>query len=310
MRKGPTGALLAVAYAGGWLLNRAMRRVEGDSMQPLLHADDLVFTVPFRRPRRGDVVVATVDGREVTKRIVGLPGEQVGLVEGHLHADGTWYREPYVTDRPDGDHVWSVGPDEVVLLGDHRGASTDARSHGPTPLDHVTARVVARVHPFRRLTDRPVPLDGPRQRPAARLVVLDSTDRVLLFRVTDTDDSTRSWWETPGGGIKLRETLMHAAVRELREEVGVADAHIVDLRLTVERDTSTGGAPLRKIEHYLTTRIDALDLDRLDRSGWTRQEHAEIAEVRWWAADDLAATTDRYVPADLPEIVAKAIAEA
>lgn len=310
-RTGRTVTLLGVVYGGLWALNRSLRRIEGDSMQPLLHADDLVLTVPPARwtPRRGDVVVATQEGREVTKRVVGLPGERVGLVEGHLYAEGIWYREPYVTDRPDHDHHWTVADGEVLLLGDHRTRSTDARVHGPTAITDVSAVVVARVKPWRLLRDRPAALSGPRQRPAARLVVLDPDDRVLLFRVMDTDDPSRSWWETPGGGIKLRETLMQAAARELLEEVGVADAEIVDLRITVERDAAVHGATLRKMEQFLATRIDPVDLDGLDRSGWTAQEHAEIAEVRWWTADDLAATDDRYFPGDLVDIVAKATTE-
>jgi signal peptidase I len=303
--------MLAVGYGAIWAVNRSLRRVEGDSMQPLLRADDLVLTLPPARwtPRRGDVVVATQAGREVTKRVVGLPGERVGLVEGHLYADGVWYREPYVTDRPDHDHHWTVGDDEVLLLGDHRPRSADAREHGPSRMTDVSAVVVARVHPFRRLRDRPTALPGPRIRPAARLVVLDPDDRLLLFRVADVDDPSRSWWETPGGGIKLRETLMQAAHRELLEEVGSSDHAIVDLQITAERDATAHGATLRKIEHFLATRIEPVEAAALDRSGWTAQEHAEIAEVRWWTADELAATPDRYFPGDLADIVAKAITE-
>lgn len=308
---GRTAALLGLAYGGIWAMNRSLRRIEGDSMQPLLHADDLVLTLPSARwtPRRGDIVVASQDGREVTKRVVGLPGERVGLIEGHLYADGIWYREPYVTDRPDHDHHWTVGDDEVLLLGDHRTHSTDARTHGPTPLADVSAVAVARVLPLRLLRDRPAALPGPRQRPAARLVVLDPEDRFLLFRVIDTDDPSRSWWETPGGGIKVRETLMQAAHRELTEEVGTSDHEIVDLAVTVERDTTANGVTLRKVEHFLATRIEPVDVDDLDRSGWTAQEHAEIAEVRWWTAAELQATADRYVPSNLGDIVADATAE-
>jgi signal peptidase I len=308
---GRTAGTLAVVYGAIWAVNRSLRRIEGNSMQPLLHADDLVVTIPPTRwtPRRGDVVAATRDGRAITKRVVGLPGERVGMIEGHLYADGVWYREPYVTDRPDDDHHWTLNPSEVLLLGDNRARSTDARSHGPTPLADVAAVVVARVKPWRLLRDRPTALPGPRPRPAARLVVLDPADRVLLFRVTDTDDPARSWWETPGGGIKPRETLMQAATRELHEEVGIDDAEIVDLQVTVERDVAAHGATLRKIEHFLTTRVDAIDVDAIDRARWTAQERAEIAEVRWWTGAELAATTDRCVPNDLDGIVAKATSE-
>jgi 8-oxo-dGTP pyrophosphatase MutT (NUDIX family) len=65
------------------------------------------------------------------------------------------------------------------------------------------------------------------RRSAARVVVLDSVDRVLLLRATDPANPAKGeWWELPGGGIEHGESSAEAAVRELYEETGIRDADI------------------------------------------------------------------------------------
>jgi hypothetical protein len=36
---------------------------------------------------------------------------------------------------------------------------------------------------------------------------------------------------------------------------------------------------------------------------WTDDERVEVLEHRWWTLDDLAATTDRFEPADLVSVI-------
>ena len=62
-----------------------------------------------------------------------------------------------------------------------------------------------------------------RLRKAARALVLDPNDRVLLVRFRFP-----MWdvWATPGGGIDDGETALDAVRRELHEEVGAVDADI------------------------------------------------------------------------------------
>lgn len=59
------------------------------------------------------------------------------------------------------------------------------------------------------------------RRRAARVVLLDRSDRVLLLRASDPYDPGKgSWWEIPGGGIEGSEASETAAARELWEETG------------------------------------------------------------------------------------------
>ena len=68
----------------------------GESMQPTLYENDIIVAVK-KHPKRGDIVVAIVKGREVIKR------------------------------------VKSVSPTTLFLVGDNPAASTDSRSYGEIP---------------------------------------------------------------------------------------------------------------------------------------------------------------------------------
>lgn len=56
-------------------------------------------------------------------------------------------------------------------------------------------------------------------RTAARIVLVDEADRVLLLSGTDPEIGSH-WWMTPGGGMHAGEDLRAAAIRELAEETG------------------------------------------------------------------------------------------
>lgn len=92
--------------------------------------------LPTRPPERGHVVVFRHPQEPETdyvKRIVGLPGETVLIVEGTVHINGQPLDEPYLNplyrDRR------SFGPlrvpiDHYFVMGDHRKVSSDSRAWG------------------------------------------------------------------------------------------------------------------------------------------------------------------------------------
>ena len=61
-------------------------------------------------PKRGDVIVFRNDrdeGKDYIKRLIGLPGDTVQMINGRLHLNGTMVERkgagPYLTDRPWGE---------------------------------------------------------------------------------------------------------------------------------------------------------------------------------------------------------------
>lgn len=152
------GGLILLAVAG---LAVAVRRarlepllVHGDSMRPTLEPGQRIAVGPVRRtPRRGEVVLLRRAGREMVKRVVGLPGERVRLVDGRLEVDGRNVPEPYAVGRSARAVELDVllGHEELVVLGDSRGHSTDSRSFGPVRREDVVGIVRFAYWPPRRV---------------------------------------------------------------------------------------------------------------------------------------------------------------
>ena len=77
------------------------------------------------------------------KRIVGLPGETVSFVAGHIIIDGDLLAEPY--ERPGCD--WNVPPvqlgsDEYYVVGDNRTMPAENHVFGKVARDHIIGRVL------------------------------------------------------------------------------------------------------------------------------------------------------------------------
>jgi signal peptidase I len=93
----------------------------------------------FRAPRRWEVIVfrSPAETSEFCiKRVVGLPGEAVSLVDGDVWINGHKVDNPRNTkfevrrgDYPQqGDDRWMLGSDEFFVLGDNEAISDDSRS--------------------------------------------------------------------------------------------------------------------------------------------------------------------------------------
>jgi 8-oxo-dGTP pyrophosphatase MutT (NUDIX family) len=60
------------------------------------------------------------------------------------------------------------------------------------------------------------------RRRAARVVLFDPDDRVLLLEARDpAAPGLPAWWELPGGGMEEGETTAEAGAREVYEETGL-----------------------------------------------------------------------------------------
>ncbi len=127
-------------------------QVEGTSMMPRLANHERIFInkflYRFEPIQRGDIVVFwyPVDpSKSYIKRVVGLPGEWVGIRGGRVEVNAKALAEPYVPpqylDQKDYPPVY-VEPDHYYVLGDHRESSNDSRVWGTVDQKYIYGKAV------------------------------------------------------------------------------------------------------------------------------------------------------------------------
>lgn len=134
--------------------------VQGQSMYPTLRHNDVVQThAPAATPQRGAVVIITDPyGDQLIKRIIGLPGESVTLLQGFVYINGQRLDEPYLSQltytfllntREGGAVTWKLGDNQYFVLGDNRMESVDSRNFGPVDRAHIRRVVDLPKNSFR-----------------------------------------------------------------------------------------------------------------------------------------------------------------
>lgn len=128
-----------LAFVSVWYFGQKVSTV-GDSMKPILRNGDVVLVNRIvynaSRPKRGDIIVFKPKGNENShyyiKRIIGLPGETVEIIENHVYINGEKLKEDYkTTDINDVGIVsekMQLASDEYFVLGDDRENSEDSRN--------------------------------------------------------------------------------------------------------------------------------------------------------------------------------------
>jgi 8-oxo-dGTP diphosphatase len=105
-------------------------------------------------------------------------------------------------------------------------------------------------------------------------------DGHLLVLRRSSRDSFAGYWETPGGGVKGRETHAEAAVRELAEETGIAGAEIVEIERTVRPPLLPGSVNYNRVDEAgFLVRVPARPPVHLNPSEHDNYRWVDAAEI-------------------------------
>ena len=131
------------------------------------------------------------------------------------------------------------------------------------------------------------------RRTAARLLVLDDQQRVLLFR--QGDGHGREFWATPGGGVESGETLEQAARREAAEELGATGIELTQLWSGHSEFMFAKSQVLQDETFFLVRGCSAV----LGCDVAALHNRERILEMRWWTVDEIDAADEPLYPTDL-----------
>jgi len=70
--------------------------------------------------KRGDILLFQVDNKEVIKKIVGFPGEQINIENKNIFLD----------------------KDEIFIVGENIKESIDSREYGPIKVTQIIGKIV------------------------------------------------------------------------------------------------------------------------------------------------------------------------
>ena len=145
--------------------------------------------------------------------------------------------------------------------------------------------------------------DGLYFRTAARVLLVDDRDRLLLVRGHDVDQPERTWWFTLGGGIDPGEDAPAAALREVREETGIelSASSLVGPVLTRSAIFDFQREHVRQDEVFFFARTTSDHI--IDTSGWTAVEQDFMDEAKWWPVDELGSIQVEVFPIGLADFM-------
>lgn len=140
-----------------WMLGR----IPSESMEPTLMVHDWTLgnRLAYKEdlPERGDMIIFYSDEEETSmcKRVIGLAGEEVSFVGGHVYIDGSPLDESAYLDESvvtECDETFSVPDGCIFVMGDNREESYDSRwwQNPYIRIDDIQSKIFF-VIPFHKL---------------------------------------------------------------------------------------------------------------------------------------------------------------
>lgn len=128
--------------------------VSGESMVPTLDGKELMLLKKYDTDyERFDIVVVNknVEGDNLIKRVIGLPGETIKYRNNHLYINGEIIEDSYAFGNTSNFREITLGDDEYFLMGDNRQISLDSRALGIIKEAEIEGTVGIVLFPFNKI---------------------------------------------------------------------------------------------------------------------------------------------------------------
>lgn len=109
---------------------------------------DIITFMPPQGAQGGDVKLGT----PWIKRLIGLPGDTIQVMDGKLYLNDKPLEEPYIKQKPTYSYGPVTVPDGMVfVMGDNRNNSNDSHFWGFLPMENIKGRAFYRYWPPDRI---------------------------------------------------------------------------------------------------------------------------------------------------------------
>ena len=109
-------------------------------------------TIVIFRPPKSLTETGYSDGSALIKRVVGLPGDKLEIVEGKLYINKQEINEPWIKEPIEYEMRPIYVPEgSLWVLGDNRNNSLDSHVWGPLPEKNLIGTALLRYWPLKKL---------------------------------------------------------------------------------------------------------------------------------------------------------------
>ncbi len=137
--------------------------VKGYSMYPTIQPNNylIINKIPYMQgtPQYGDIIVFKAhiayeggEEKDLIKRVIGLPGDSIEVLDGTVFRNGEPLEEPYIYGgvTPGDMASVTVSENSIFVMGDNRPVSLDSRdpSLGEISMDTILGKAALRLFPF------------------------------------------------------------------------------------------------------------------------------------------------------------------
>ena len=141
----------------------SITKVVGNSMNPTLKDEELLilnkFKYRFTDIKRGEIISLKYDNTKyLIKRVIGLPGENVSILNSKLYINDKEFQEAYISSDLTYDNFYlkDLGYEKIpdgmyLVLGDNRVDSLDSREIGLVKKEDVIGKISFRFWPLNQI---------------------------------------------------------------------------------------------------------------------------------------------------------------